>query len=128
MSVGVRHFDEHHRNIINLIHELSRYEKESTGPARERTSGIIAELSSYVRYHFIAEERMMRTYHYPESMDHINEHRFFAGRVEDFMNRYASNQGGLDREILELLKQWFVNHIMKSDRKFGSFLNGHGVR
>lgn len=125
MSVGIRQFDEHHKKIIELIHDLSAGAEK--GITRDEMYTIISELTSYVHYHFTAEERMMTVYHYPDAMNHINEHRFFAGRIENFSHEYASGRENLDREILEFLKDWFVKHIMNNDRKYGIFLNNEGV-
>ena len=125
MSVGVRQFDEHHKKIINIIYELSRAEEK--GISRDEIRNIISELSSYVRYHFIAEERMMNNFKYQETMNHISEHRYFAERVDDFMNRYASGNRNIDRELLVFLKDWFVTHIMNTDKRYGIFLNTLGV-
>jgi hemerythrin len=125
MSVGVRQFDEHHKKIIELIHDLSA--GPENGKPRDEMYTIISELTSYVHYHFTAEERMMTVYHYPDAMNHIQEHRFFAGRIENFSNEYATGKENIDHDILEFLREWFVKHIMNSDRIFGIFLNKEGV-
>ncbi|HOO71996.1 MAG TPA: bacteriohemerythrin [Spirochaetota bacterium] len=125
MSVGVRQFDEHHKKIINMIYDLSQAEEK--GISRDEIRNIISELSSYVRYHFIAEERMMNNFKYQETLKHIREHRYFAQRIDDFTNRYASGNRNIDRELLLFLKDWFVKHIMDTDKRYGIFLNSLGV-
>jgi len=125
MSVGVRQFDEHHKKIIDLIHNLSAAKQE--GMSREEIYSVISELSSYVHYHFIAEERMMRVYHYPDTINHIREHRFFTGRIEHFAKSYSSGSEGIQDEILDFLKDWFIKHIIGSDMKYGMFLSKQGV-
>ena len=125
MTVGVRQFDEHHKTIIDMIHQLSQGLEGDI--SREEIRAILSALSSYIRYHFIAEERFMDTYNYDEKDIHIAEHRFFRERINRFLDRFTEGQKNIDREILDFLKEWFVKHIMGTDKRYGLYLNKRGV-
>lgn len=125
MSVGIRQFDEHHKKIIDMIYTLSQ--RVDKGITREELNQIIHELSSYVRYHFNAEERIMETYNYEEIEVHKNEHRIFAIKLEKLTDQFVSSSEDISKKLLLFLKDWFVNHILQTDRKYGMYLNKRGV-
>lgn len=37
------------------------------------------------------------------------------------------NQVGLTGEVMDFLKDWFMNHIMGVDQKYAPYLNSRGV-
>ena len=84
---------------------------------------ILDEMIDYAANHFLTEETYMINIDFPGYIFHRNEHISFKEKVCDFQNRVVSGDYQVANEILEFLKQWLVNHIQKTDRKYVDWLN-----
>ncbi len=125
MSVGIRQFDEHHKVIVGLIFDMKG--KVNSGEQRDYLMKLLYELSSYIKYHFAAEERMLKSHGYPDADMHIQHHRYFTEQINEFEEQMAFGKGGLEKEIYLFLKTWFADHIMKMDKAYSEFLNERGI-
>ena len=64
MNIGIEPLDDHHKTILRLMLEV-RAEAEGMKRA-EDIRGILSALTSYSKYHFLAEERIMFERGFPE--------------------------------------------------------------
>jgi hemerythrin len=121
-SVGIPEIDEQHQQLFDCIDRL-----ESAKDDQQRDLAVyyvMDELKDYVRVHFSVEEIIMRLFDYPGLAAHAAEHRAFAERLEKL------EQSELDKEahaeVGKFLRQWLVNHIMITDKKYAEFVLGAG--
>ena len=84
-------------------------------------------LVDYVIKHFATEEKWMNKYEYPDIDQHQAEHKAFASRIKDYITKYQDRQPLLAREILLYLGDWYGDHILRVDKKFGKFLEESGA-
>jgi hemerythrin len=113
MNTGVEWIDDHHKTLVRLMLEV----KAAVDGRREAEDirSIIAALVSYSKYRFLAEERLMFENGFPFLEQQRAEHRWFAERINEISASYNSDDAGIKQDLLEHLKDWFVNHIVSRD-------------
>lgn len=125
LSVGVKQFDEEHKQLVRLINQL--HDAMKTGQGKQVISNILQGLISYTQNHFATEERLMRTHGYPDYEQHKKEHNSLTLSVLDLQKQYQAGNMLLSQKVMDFLKDWLANHIQGLDKGYGPFLNGKGV-
>ncbi|MEK6791135.1 MAG: bacteriohemerythrin [Deltaproteobacteria bacterium] len=124
-SVGVGAFDGHHKRLFDLINEL--HDAMRTGKAREVLGAVLLSLLDYTRMHFGAEEERMMSLVYPGFAEHKKEHEKFVKEITDFKAKFDTANFTISIGLMSFLKDWLVNHIMVTDKKYTLFFNDKGV-
>ena len=125
-SVGVAEIDKQHMVLIDMINEL--YDAMSQGKGQDVLKSILSKLTNYTITHFGWEEKNMSNYNYPESFDHKDAHKVFIAKVTDLNTKFTAGSTFITIEVGNFLKDWLLNHILKTDKKFGAFLNQNGLK
>ncbi|WP_420267098.1 bacteriohemerythrin [Candidatus Magnetominusculus dajiuhuensis] len=126
-SVGVKRYDNEHKNLVKLINKLHAAMKLGLG---NRIIGDILDgLIDYTVTHFNAEEQDMKRFGYPkqEFDAHIEQHHKFVKQAGDVQRKFKEGQGGLTLDIMSFLKKWLAEHIMGTDKKYMPFFNSKGL-
>jgi hemerythrin-like metal-binding protein len=127
MSVNIKHIDEQHMQLINILDRLSDAMKAGSG--KEILDEVLTDLSAYVEYHFKTEEDLFNKYNFPDSKKHIEEHKSYIENIGKFNEKFNLNKTlGLSIEILKYLVSWIKHHIMEVDKKYSEFFIEKGVR
>lgn len=127
-SVNISKIDQQHSKFIDILNNLNMTLKKGEG--REIIDKIIAELEDYADFHFKTEEDLFKKYDYPEYVEHKKEHDDFKKKVKEFLEKSQNQKSGkvvLTIEISNFMLDWLINHILKSDKKFGPYLNSKGI-
>ena len=120
LSVGIQQVDDDHKVLIALLNELS---DSKLDPRKVRR--IISELIDYTQYHFRREEAIMEACGYPHLDDHRRVHRHLTDKMEQYAEIWLKDEGAeVIQELLELLRTWLINHIMKVDAEIQAFAEG----
>ena len=125
LAVGVKEIDDQHQKLIALINQLN--DAMSSGKGKEALQSILNELVRYTQYHFSTEERLMAQHKYEFSATHKAEHVKFIADVSAFKGKFDSGNAMISSEIMNFLRDWLANHILKEDKEYGPWLNQHGV-
>lgn len=125
-SVKVMKFDKHHQQLINLINKLN--ESMNCGEGKESLGEVLEELLKYTDYHFKAEESLMLKYKYIYYAKHKTEHVSFINKVKEIQRSFLKDEKYVTIEAFIFLKEWLVNHILNSDKKYGDFFNNQGIK
>jgi hemerythrin len=127
MSVGVKALDEEHQKLVGMLNAL--YDGMQAGQGKEALGKILDGLIGYTKTHFAHEERFFAQHGYPDAVKHKAEHDALARQALDVQAKYkaAGSAATLSMEVLNFLKNWLINHIQGSDKKYGPFLNAKGV-
>jgi len=126
LSVGIASIDKQHQILIELINSLNTAMAE--GEANLRIADILASLTSYTRLHFAYEEKLFEKHGYAETKEHKRQHGELIEQINALKERFESDQSGsIGLEIMQFLKNWLTNHIMKTDKHYSAFLLSKGV-
>ncbi|WP_147819455.1 bacteriohemerythrin [Salidesulfovibrio onnuriiensis] len=124
-SVGVKEIDRQHQRLMELINAL--HDAMRSGKGNNVMGRILGELKDYTVTHFAYEEDLFSKHEYPGRLAHEAAHRKLVGQVMDFESQFVSGKAAITMDLMLFLKDWLINHIQKTDKKYGPFLNGRGV-
>ena len=124
-SVGVRELDSQHKVLVDLLNEL--FDAMQAGKTNDILGKIIKKLVDYTKTHFATEERYMQQYSYPDLASQKKEHEAFTAKVLAFQEQFDSGRMALSVSVTSFLKDWLVQHISGSDKKYGPFFNSKGL-
>ena len=84
---------------------------------------IVYDLIKYSLEHFRYEEESMIHLKYDKKSyeDHVMQHSLFKAKIIEVTRRLDDLDDGL--ELLEFIRNWFVEHIQKIDQKFVNYYN-----
>lgn len=117
LSVKNLTIDSEHKKLVNLINTL--HDAMKKGEGSKVIGGVLEELVIYTKTHFKNEEGLMKQHNYVNLDDHIKQHKRFVEEIERFFNNYKSGSVSLSVTLMNYLKDWLVDHIQGSDKKFG---------
>lgn len=126
MSVGVKVFDEQHKKLIAMINDLD--DAMSKGKGNTVLSGLFSKLVAYTADHFKAEEKLLTQHSYPMLADHLVEHEKLTKQALEYKANFESGKLTVSVQLINFLKDWLQKHILNTDKKYGPFLNEHGVK
>lgn len=124
-EVGIATFDDEHHALVGVINDLYTALREKRGD--DALNELLAVLVEYTKKHFEHEEHHMDKYKYPEIVEHKQAHILLKNRIIDFQQQVSSGETGLSPELMSFLREWLLEHIVETDKKFGSFLLQHSV-
>ncbi|SDC66091.1 hemerythrin [Williamwhitmania taraxaci] len=125
-ELGIKSIDDDHQKLVALIDEL--LVALSNGKGRELLAPIIKKVEDYTLYHFRREEFFMKCAKYPNLENHIIEHQHFIEKIKAMKAKSRLNDSTVAIELMKFLKEWLINHIQVSDRKYEAILKKSGVQ
>ena len=125
LATGILEIDQQHQRLVSLVNRL--YQSVERGGAYEELKAILNELIEYTNYHFKTEEYYFDKYGYPEGEIHKEIHRKLTEKVLDFKRKFENREATVSYDLLDFLKDWLVNHIGKTDKKYAPFLKEKGL-
>ena len=120
LTIGVEHVDNQHKEIFNRLNKL--FVACSEGLGLQEMNHLMTFLENYVEEHFTDEEKLQKDSDYPEYTSHLDEHKQFKQEIANM--KYEINRESDKNHILnlhQLVTDWLVHHIQKSDRAFGVY-------
>lgn len=124
-SVKIKEMDSHHKKIVELINKL--HDAMMNGNGKNVLLPIFNDLKSYAKYHFEAEEKLMKQYNYPHLSTQEREHKMFIDKISELYEKFSSGSKEMSIETLKFLKNWLYDHILKEDKQYSHFFNDKGV-
>ncbi len=124
LDVGIEEINRQHQRLIYIANELYRLKlRDGDQHALQR---LVDSLINYTATHFNYEELLMERNGYPDLENHKVKHKELVQDVMRFKHRVDNHEDVID-ELLDFVKAWLMNHIMKSDMAYKSHLNGKGI-
>jgi len=124
-NLNIELVDEQHKLLIKMINDL--YDAMQAGKERAVLGTLLNKLGIYSSMHFAREEDYLERFGYPDINQHRKEHSNFERKVYKFESDFLEGKRDLSKEIMAFLAKWLINHIIKSDKRFVSFLQIKGV-
>ncbi len=122
LSVGVPEFDNQHRGLFDLINRL--YEAMQAGESRAIIADVFDKLIAYTVSHFNAEETAFEQYGYPDAPEHVRAHRELVAQATELRTEFAAGRSMIAMDVADFLRDWVVNHIQGTDRRYTDFFAG----
>jgi hemerythrin len=122
LATGVDLVDQQHQEIFKRCNQFVGACK--SGKGREALIETLNFLGSYVIDHFSLEETLMSEHHYPDLRQHREQHQYLTEAVRALHVQLSEHGPSISvlTETNQRLLDWLINHIKKSDRALGSFL------
>jgi hemerythrin len=123
-SVGSSIIDDQHKILINMINDLYRLDADNTktdSATKAAFAKVFKKAGEYAMTHFQEEEAMLEKAAYPYLSDQKKAHTAFMAKVWDeysLFNEGKSSSTGM----ANFLKEWLLNHIAVSDKKYSSYI------
>ena len=125
LSIGINSIDEQHKKLVNIINALN--DALAEGKADDVLAEIFDELADYTVKHFGYEEQMFDQYGYVEAEAHKTEHKALINQVKKLQEKVNAGDFMISVEVMIFLKEWLINHILKTDKAYAPFLIAKGV-
>jgi hemerythrin len=125
-SVNIREIDQQHQKLFALFNQL--YEAMQEGHGNDVVGKVLTGVLDYTAYHFAFEEKLFRQYGYADEAAHRAEHAKLTEQAKTLVQKLHAGQAHVTMATLKFLCDWLNNHILGSDKKFGPFLIGKGLR
>ena len=123
-ETGVAAMDDEHRELFSAADALHRGLNEHKG--REALQDALAALVRYGQTHFPSEEKLLAETDYPEVDQHKRLHEELMRQIRDLDERCRKGGVDIDRELLNFIKMWIINHILTDDQKYATYLQSIG--
>ncbi|MCF8198778.1 MAG: diguanylate cyclase [Sulfuritalea sp.] len=114
--------DEQHRSLFRACNELLNALIAGSSPTE--VDELIEALMKDVGQHFSDEESIFLETDYPDSKDHIVDHRQLVDRASALIDRYHAGTLATGEFIEFLANDIVAQHIAGKDRDFFSYLKG----
>ncbi|MDH5228688.1 MAG: bacteriohemerythrin [Gammaproteobacteria bacterium] len=125
LHVGSKVMDQEHAVLIRFINMLHECTQE--GHDDKTVGTVLTGLLEYTRTHFFVEEELMHAYEYPKYKEHKSAHDTFKSKVVKLNDEFQRGDMQITSTVLEFLKQWLTEHILKVDRELARHLNSVGM-
>jgi len=119
-SVRINSIDTQHKKLIEIINKL--HDSMSKGTSKDILNPILQELIKYTIEHFAFEEALLKSHNYISLPTHKMEHDRFTKKVQGFQTDFEAGRASISIDIITFLKDWLLNHILKTDMNYSEFL------
>ena len=123
---GFQDIDTQHQKLVEIINNL--FDAISKKEKDEIVEHALSQLIDYSITHFRHEEDLMIRYRYLDYSNHRKEHLHFMEKVNGFRKDFVPGNNKVMLEIINFLKDWLLNHIMLTDRKYIQTFHNFGYQ
>lgn len=124
MSVKNDVIDTQHKEWIAIYNRLDHVLLHGGG---NELSTAVADafqaMQEYASYHFRQEEQYLKEIHYPDLVAHKRLHTDFDDKLFSYNREIRNGMLVLGSEVMSILKNWLLHHIMHEDQKYCAFAN-----
>jgi len=125
LRVNISKIDEQHRKLVSIVNDLNS--AMGLGKGKEIMGNVLSSLIDYTKSHFATEEELMEKYVYPGYLTHKADHDALTKQVNETMKKFTEGKAIVTVEVMNFLKDWLINHIQNTDKRYAPYLNSKGV-
>jgi len=126
LSVGIPSIDRQHKVLISLINDL--YSSIEAGKGQSDAKLILKKIINYAIAHFIYEEGLFTSNNYVSTNEHLASHEKIKTKLLDLKTKSEDSKFNLPNELMDFLKNWLNNHILKEDMGYSELLINNKVQ
>ena len=124
--VGIESLDKQHRHLLDLINQLSTLDPKARDGKALFT--VLNALAEYAQTHFETEEQYLKKYDFPRLVQHQREHVAFTADVFRLAQRLEQANPAIYTEVCAFVKDWYISHVLGTDREYIEFLSAKGAK
>jgi methyl-accepting chemotaxis protein len=124
--IGVDLIDSQHKVLVDLINKM--YDSFGSTGNMKVIKKTVSELVAYTEYHFGVEEELFKKLNYSDTKNHILQHHKFVEQCKKFEQDVLTGKITMSFEVIEFLKNWLMNHILKTDTRYVPLFKEHGIK
>ena len=121
-SVGIDDIDRQHQKWVSIVNELHDSIMEGKGISTLRK--LITEMEEYTEFHFSKEEEMLEKAEWHDLDRHKRMHFAFKQQITQLKHDISSGKMILRSQVMSVIKNWLIDHILKEDQKYSQFIKG----
>ena len=125
-ATGIDSMDLQHQKLIELINTL--YGVIRKNEPSESIEDILNEMEKYAENHFRGEETLLMVNGYPDLSNHVDTHQKYLDKMKMLMSESKKGNETTAKDTYAFLRQWWMEHILNEDNKYGEFLASKGVK
>lgn len=119
-NLDIKSIDEQHKTLVDLMNDLNNAMLHEKG--KNEISKVIKGLVDYTVYHFDFEEGLLKKNNYGDFDNHKKLHIKFVNQIKTFQKEFEHGEKELSKDVMDFLKDWLIEHIMGTDRKYVEIL------
>ena len=123
---GITWMDWQHEDLIKAFHSL--HDACENGVCALEIMKSSKTVERYVEDHFGLEETYMQKFGYPYFKRHQVEHQKFRQKFKEFHETGLDREKKVGTELMWMLIDWIVKHIMVTDKELATFLLEKGLK
>lgn len=118
---GIEQIDREHRRLFEIADELYQLKGEAFIPDKyDNIRHILEGLREYTLTHFEHEEEYMRSIGYKRMFTQVSQHNALRETICGWdLDAIDENQEGAIEEMLRIVTDWLVDHILNEDKRIG---------
>lgn len=125
-SVGHQELDNQHKELIKAINKL--LDRPDALISSQTISDVLSEVTRYVDKHFEYEEQLLKDSHYPDYKAHRDQHLEYNEKIAEILMKAVFERQSAVSDLLDLLQEWWINHILIDDMKYKPFFEKKGIK
>lgn len=124
-SVNNDAIDAQHKQWIAIYNRLDQTMLSgSLADLAQVREEILQAMMEYASYHFRQEEEYMKEIGYPDIVAHKRIHTDFDDQLYNYHRMIRNGELVLNSELIAIIKNWLLDHILKTDMKYRDFAAG----
>lgn len=125
-SVNIKEIDDQHKNLVSMINDL--HKSMMTGKGKVVLQDVLKRMLNYTIEHFSTEEKYMIKFNFPGYEEHKAAHDTFIDEVHKLSEDFDSGKLFLTIDVMNFLRDWLREHIMKTDKEYSKVFIENGVK
>ena len=121
-ATGIELIDNQHKELVNLTNRLYRACMGSDQNVEATFKEIMSKMVEYVRFHFTAEQNLLKNISFPHYSDHTKEHNTLIKNILDAAKEYNEGNRFTPNNFVRTLKDWVFGHIAFSDKIYSAYI------
>ena len=118
---GIDMIDREHKRLFEIAENLYQLKcREFVTDKYDQIREILTELRDYTMTHFEHEETYMKSIGYKRMFSQLSQHDALRETISAWdLDAIDENQDEAIGDMLNLITDWLVNHILNEDKRIG---------
>ena len=115
-NIGIEEIDRQHRKFLEMLNEY--YEVVSRSKTATLDHKLVNKLKAYASLHFDFEVNLLKNTGYIDTEEQLKQHNYFESRISELESSLVQGNAESLNAVFTFLRDWFLSHVLESDRKF----------